>query len=288
MKAYLPGITIVVALGLTAAAQDAAPRTTPRLDPSGTNLQPNYPASALPAHEQGAIVLDVEVTETGKARGVLLLQSTGFLDLDRAAIDAVLGWRFIPATENGKPAVGHVNEKIVFAPPDAPASQAPASANVERYLPTSLTVTGGFDETVRQSKALPCSHGSLMAMVKFDSHAHAISAAPRAVLELSDGSQKVGVAAMLAGMLESRAMLEYVQDDDVEVVGLQDAVPYHPTALIVSWNPAGDVIADVGHDDSRKMRMIRPPTSFAFSVTSATATFSDPRLICWAPDVVVE
>lgn len=286
MNASLAGITIVAALALGAAAPAQTGQSTPpRLDPSGTNLQPNYPASALPAREQGAIVLNVEVTESGKARGVLLLQSTGFLDLDRAAIDAVLGWHFIPATTDGKPAAGHVNERIVFAPPDTLASQASALATAVPYLPPSLTLTAGFMETVRQAKPLPCSHGSLMAMVKFDSHAHAISAAPRAVLELSAGSEHVAVAAMLAGMMESRAMQRYQNDDRVEIVGLQDAVRYHPVALIISWNPLGDLIVNVGH--SHKVRMT-PLVNFGFAVTSATATFSDLRLICWAPDVVVE
>jgi TonB family protein len=288
MNASLAGITIVAALALAAAAPaQTGQSTSPRLDPSGTNLQPNYPASALPAREQGAIVLNVEVTESGKARGVRLLQSTGFLDLDRAAIDAVLGWHFIPATTDGKPAAGHVNERIVFAPPDSPASQASALATAVPYLPPSLTLTAGFMETVRQTRPLPCSHGSLMAMVKFDSHAHANSAAPRAVLELSAGSWHVAVAAMLAGMLESRAMLTYGNDDGVNVMGLQDAIPYHPTALIISWNPLGDVIVPLGPSDRRNTRMT-PPVNFGFAVTSATATFSDIRLICWAPDVVVE
>lgn len=136
MKAALARMAIVAALALGAAAPvQTGQSTPPRLDPSGTNLQPNYPASALPGREQGAIILNVEVTESGKARGVLLLQSTGFLDLDRAAIDAVLGWHFIPATTDGKPAAGHVNERIVFAPPDAPASQASALGTVVPYLP---------------------------------------------------------------------------------------------------------------------------------------------------------
>jgi hypothetical protein len=124
-----------------------------------------------------------------------------------------------------------------------------------------------------------------MAMVKFDSHAHALNASARAVLELSSDSEHVAAAAMLQGMMESRAMQRYQNDDRVEIVGLQDAVPYHPVALIISWNPLGDIVVNVGH--SHKVRMT-PLVNFGFAATSATATFSDTRLICWALDVVVE
>src|SRR3954470_581969 len=92
---------IVLISGCFATGLHAA-STRPHLDGSGANLQPNYPASALPAHEQGAVVVNAEVNETGRVRRLLLLQSTGFDDLDRAGIEAVLGWRFVPALENGK------------------------------------------------------------------------------------------------------------------------------------------------------------------------------------------
>lgn len=91
--------------------------TPPHLDSSGVNLQPNYPASALPNAESGSLIVNAEITDTGRVRRLLLLHSTGFDDLDRAGIEALFGWRFIPGLENGKPVPAWAKEQVVFAPP---------------------------------------------------------------------------------------------------------------------------------------------------------------------------
>ncbi|KAG9586036.1 hypothetical protein KCV01_g13577, partial [Aureobasidium melanogenum] len=58
---------------------------------------PRYPMSALRAHREGQVVLDVTVTPEGDVMGVAVGQTSGDLDLDRAAQDAVRRWRFAAA-----------------------------------------------------------------------------------------------------------------------------------------------------------------------------------------------
>jgi protein TonB len=110
--------------GLTFAALALLPATTafgaetkPHVDASGANMQPAYPASALPSREQGAVVISAQVRSDGTVRTVALRQSSGFADLDNAAANAVSGWKFVPATKDGAPTEGSTSVQIVFTPP---------------------------------------------------------------------------------------------------------------------------------------------------------------------------
>ncbi len=60
---------------------------------------------------EGALRLRVVVGEDGAVRGVEVATSSGSVALDSAATDAVAGWRFTPATEDGTPV-----ESVVFVP----------------------------------------------------------------------------------------------------------------------------------------------------------------------------
>lgn len=61
------------------------------------NPPPAYPASAKAAGHQGRVVLRVHVTADGRAESVDLLHSSGYSELDEAALNAVRHWRFRPA-----------------------------------------------------------------------------------------------------------------------------------------------------------------------------------------------
>ncbi len=67
------------------------------------NHAPIYPVLSLRRREQGRVVLLVNVTADGRADTVQVATSSGFSALDRAAIDAVQQWRFVPATRGGTP-----------------------------------------------------------------------------------------------------------------------------------------------------------------------------------------
>lgn len=55
---------------------------------------PRYPMSALRARREGKVVLSVTVTPDGDVTSVTIGRSSGDDDLDRAAREAVRGWRF--------------------------------------------------------------------------------------------------------------------------------------------------------------------------------------------------
>ena len=66
------------------------------------NPLPAYPMVARRMGWQGRVVLNVEVLESGLPGQVKLHQSSGRDVLDNAAMQAVRGWRFVAARQNGQ------------------------------------------------------------------------------------------------------------------------------------------------------------------------------------------
>lgn len=78
------------------------------------NPPPAYPESSRLAREEGVVILDVTVAPTGKPTEVLLGRSSRHEALDQAAITAVRGWKFRPATANGLPVSSRVAVPVRF------------------------------------------------------------------------------------------------------------------------------------------------------------------------------
>jgi protein TonB len=93
------------------------PRTEPRQDPKRPISQPEYPATSTRLGEEGAVVLKFMVLPNGRVDGdsITVEESSGFERLDKAAIaEARKAWRFIPATEDGKPVASWHHFRVVF------------------------------------------------------------------------------------------------------------------------------------------------------------------------------
>jgi len=108
-----------IAAGLSVAHADAGLDAPARVDTSQPHAQPPYPSSAQDAGEQGIVVLDVYVWPNGKPMKVRISQSSGFKDLDTAAIQGVLNWHFVPAIQHGDMVSDWTSVKIVFQLPTA-------------------------------------------------------------------------------------------------------------------------------------------------------------------------
>jgi protein TonB len=66
---------------------------------------PNYPAASKRLREAGRVVLRVEIGADGRARQVMVSNSSGHARLDESAAASVRSARFAPYTENGIPLV---------------------------------------------------------------------------------------------------------------------------------------------------------------------------------------
>jgi len=78
------------------------------------NTDAKYPLAARRNGDEGKVMLLVKVSAEGVPVKVDVFQSSGFPALDRAALDAVRAWRFVPARQSGKAVEGEVRVPVVF------------------------------------------------------------------------------------------------------------------------------------------------------------------------------
>ncbi|HVI26563.1 MAG TPA: energy transducer TonB [Xanthomonadaceae bacterium] len=110
-RAPLPPSATAPAPAQAAASVAAASAPVPVVMPA-----PRYPPSALRNRESGTVLLRVEVGTDGVPTDVEVVRSSRTRALDRAAVDAVRGWRFRPAQRAGQPVPGSVQVPINFEP----------------------------------------------------------------------------------------------------------------------------------------------------------------------------
>lgn len=98
------------------APPSTAPITPPVFDAAYlNNPAPTYPPQSRRVREEGEVVLRVRVSEAGRASEVRVDRSSGHRRLDRAAIAAVRGWRFVPAQQDGQPREAWVLVPLAFS-----------------------------------------------------------------------------------------------------------------------------------------------------------------------------
>ena len=80
-----------------------------------SNPRPDYPADARRNHQEGVVLLSVEVGADGQPKEVALKRTSGFALLDQAAIQAVRRWAFEPAVAAGFPVASRVDVPVRFS-----------------------------------------------------------------------------------------------------------------------------------------------------------------------------
>jgi len=80
-----------------------------------SNPRPEYPEEARRLHQEGVVLLSVEVSEDGRATDVSLKRSSGSDLLDQAALQAVKRWTFEPARVASLPVSSRVDVPIRFS-----------------------------------------------------------------------------------------------------------------------------------------------------------------------------
>jgi protein TonB len=86
---------VASASAISATAASGAPRELK----TSQRVEPAYPPTSRRLGEQGTVKLKVLVDEKGRAKDVVVGQSSGFPRLDQAAMEAVRKWRFVAATD---------------------------------------------------------------------------------------------------------------------------------------------------------------------------------------------
>ena len=80
-----------------------------------SNPKPDYPEAARAEGREGTVLLRVTVLPSGKVGEATVDRSSDHLDLDRAAIEAVMKWSFLPAREGGNPVSASIRIPVTFA-----------------------------------------------------------------------------------------------------------------------------------------------------------------------------
>jgi TonB family protein len=76
-------------------------------------VKPQYTADARAAHIQGNVVLQIVVTEEGRAANMRVISSLGH-GLDEQAMESVGQWDFAPARKDGQPVSSRATVELNF------------------------------------------------------------------------------------------------------------------------------------------------------------------------------
>ncbi|MEJ1994625.1 MAG: TonB family protein [Limibacillus sp.] len=82
--------------------------------PAAGNAPPDYPLIARRRGQEGLVVVLVTLSPAGLPEQIALAEASGVASLDAAALEAVRGWRFTPATENGRAVASELRVPIRF------------------------------------------------------------------------------------------------------------------------------------------------------------------------------
>ena len=77
-------------------------------------IRPDYPRAARQRGEQGDVVLEIDVAADGSVASVAVAPSSGFADLDAAALKAVKSARFSPAKSGDRAVASHARLTLSF------------------------------------------------------------------------------------------------------------------------------------------------------------------------------
>jgi len=80
-----------------------------------SNPKPEYPEEAKQMRQQGVVMVSVEVGADGHPTDVSVSRSSGFPQLDEAAVRGVRRWIFEPARAAGLPVSSHVEVPVRFS-----------------------------------------------------------------------------------------------------------------------------------------------------------------------------
>jgi len=78
------------------------------------NPAPRYPESSRLAGEKGVVLVRAGIGTTGEVSRVELARSSGYPELDHAAVEAVKGWKFRPASAAGIAMASEVTVPVRF------------------------------------------------------------------------------------------------------------------------------------------------------------------------------
>lgn len=95
------------------------PASPPRVETDGEAIEehnppPEYPSGARRRGIEGEVVVKVTIRPDGSCSDAVVVESSGSESLDASALQAVLQWRYRPATRGGAPVESTQRVRFVF------------------------------------------------------------------------------------------------------------------------------------------------------------------------------
>lgn len=87
-----------------------------------------YPQTSQVAGEEGVVIMNVYVTSHGKPQQVDVAKSSGYADLDNAAVETALNWHYVPAIRDGDTVPAWAAVQVVYKLPGAAGAAAQSAA----------------------------------------------------------------------------------------------------------------------------------------------------------------
>ena len=112
------GTITTVLLSASAMAADAGPKVD-----TSKPTPVIYPQAAQQAGEQGTVIVNVYVNDSGKAKKIAVAKSSGYTDLDTAAVETALNWHYVPAVRGGSIVSDWAAVQVVYKLPEDTAPQ---------------------------------------------------------------------------------------------------------------------------------------------------------------------
>ncbi len=113
---FYPGTLIVIAAMAASAVAAQAQDMAPKVDTSKPTPVV-YPMTAQRAGEEGTVVVNVFVTQSGKPQRFNVAKSSGYPDLDNAAVATALTWKYVPAFRDGDSVADWAAVQVVYKLP---------------------------------------------------------------------------------------------------------------------------------------------------------------------------
>lgn len=135
-----PYVGSVVLTVLTACAQ-VGPRATPPyhapvvVKPTNiAKVNPQYPPMDVQLHHEGVVTTLLKIGPDGQVIDALIEKSSGYREMDAAALSSVKQWRFTPETYDGVPKIGYVRIPVNFSMPRPMSQQMLPSSLIDQYI----------------------------------------------------------------------------------------------------------------------------------------------------------
>jgi protein TonB len=116
---WILGISAAIAVGATSSA--ALADSAPKVDRSRPTVV-IYPPASQARGEEGTVMLNVLVTTSGRAAMIDISKSSGFDDLDDAAVETAANWHYTPAVDDGDFVQKWTAVQITYKLPDTASS----------------------------------------------------------------------------------------------------------------------------------------------------------------------